>query len=94
MVIMDKEDYNKKMQELLALPACRSIPRDPTNKIKAQLITKLRKIKEETNLDEVCIKLYILQVVSCPCFMDYQKSTKQAILLGLSSPSRVQLPMG
>ena len=25
---------------------------DPTNKIKAQLITKLRKIKKETNLDE------------------------------------------
>ena len=52
MVIMDKEDYNNKGQVLLAQPAYRSIPRDPTNKIKAQLITKLRKIKKETNLDE------------------------------------------
>ena len=52
MVIMDKEDYNNKVQELLAQPAYRSIPRDPSNKIKAQLITKLRKIKKETNLDE------------------------------------------
>ena len=52
MVIMDKEDYNNKVQELLAQPAYRSIPRDPTNKIKAQLITKLWKIKRETNLDE------------------------------------------
>ena len=52
MVIIDKEDYNNKAQELLAQPAYRSIPRNPTNKIKAQLITKLRKIKKETNLDE------------------------------------------
>ena len=52
MVVMDKEDYNNKAQELLAQPAYTSIPRDPTNKIKAQLITKLRKIKKETNLDE------------------------------------------
>ena len=49
---MDKEDYNNKAQELLAQPSYRSIPRDPTKKIKAQLITKLRKIKKETNLDE------------------------------------------
>ena len=48
---MDKEDYNK-TQELLLQPAYRSIPRDPTNKIKAHLITKLRKIKKETSLDE------------------------------------------
>ena len=35
MVIMDREDYNNKAQELLNSPACRSLPRDPTNKIKA-----------------------------------------------------------
>ena len=44
MVIMDKEDYVCKVQELLGQPVYRSNPRDPTNKIKAQLITKLRKI--------------------------------------------------
>ena len=52
MVIMDREDYNNKAQELLNSPAYRSLPRDPTNKIKAQLITKFRKIKKERNLDE------------------------------------------
>ena len=52
MVIVDKEDYNNKAQELLAQPAYRSIPKDPFNKMKAQLKTKLRKIKKETNLDE------------------------------------------
>ena len=52
MVIIDKEDYNNKPWELLAKPAYRVIPRDPTNKIKAQIITKLRKVKKETNMDE------------------------------------------
>ena len=49
---MDREDYNSKAQELLNSPAYRSLPRDSTNKIKAQLITKLRKIKKDRNLDE------------------------------------------
>ena len=52
MVIMDKDEYNSKDQELLVSPAYKSLPRDPTNKIKAQLITKLRRIKKDSNLDE------------------------------------------
>ena len=52
MVIMDKEDYINKAQELLAQPAYRGIPRDPTSEIKAQLIAKLRKIKQETSIDK------------------------------------------
>ena len=52
MVVMDREDYNNKAQELLNSPVYRSLPRDPTNKIKAQLITKLRRIKKDSNLDE------------------------------------------
>ena len=59
MVVMDKEEYVSKAQELLAQPAYRSIPCDPTNKIKAQLITKLREIKRENNLDEgMCKAVY------------------------------------
>ena len=52
MVIMDKKEYNSKAQELLTSPAYKSLPRDPTNKIKAQLITELRRIKKDSNLDE------------------------------------------
>ena len=52
MVVMDREEYVTKAQELLAQPAYRLIPRDPTNKIKAWLITKLRKIKKDNSLDE------------------------------------------
>ena len=52
MVVMDKQDYINKTEELLVQPAYRTISKDPTNKIKAQLITKLRRIKRENNLDE------------------------------------------
>ena len=52
MVVMDREEYVTKAQELLAQLAYRLIPRDPTNKNKAHLITKLRKIKKDNNLDE------------------------------------------
>ena len=40
MVVLDKNKYIEKSQELLAQPAYRTIGRNPTNKLKA----KLRKI--------------------------------------------------
>ena len=49
---MDKQEYINKAEELLAQLAYRTIAKDPTNKIKAQLITKLRRIKRDNNLDE------------------------------------------
>ena len=52
MVIIDKEEYNNKAQELLSSPAYKNLPRDPSNKIKAQLITKLRRIIKDNSLDE------------------------------------------
>ena len=52
MVVLHKEDYISKAQELLSQLAYKEIPRDPTNKIKAQLITKLRRIKKDNNLYE------------------------------------------
>ena len=47
MVVLDKKDYLEKAQELLVQPAYRTMERDPTNKLKAKLITILRKIKRE-----------------------------------------------
>ena len=52
LVVMDKEDCISKTQELLSEPAYKEIPKNPTNKIKAQLITKLRRIKKDRKLDE------------------------------------------
>ena len=45
MVVMDRQDYINKSNNLLAQPAYRPIPRDPTNKIKAKLITILKRLK-------------------------------------------------
>ena len=52
MTVMDKEDYIKKAESLLAQPAYRTIDRDPTNQIKAKLINNFRNIKKYTNMDE------------------------------------------
>ena len=52
MVVLDREDYNNKARDLLNTPAYKELPKDPPNKIKAQLITKLRRIKKDRKLDE------------------------------------------
>ena len=52
MVVMDRKEYQDKVESLLATSAYRTISKDPTNKLKAQLIQKLRRIKGETNMDE------------------------------------------
>ena len=52
MVVLDKEDYIKKPESLLAQPAYRTTDRDPTSQIMTKLINKLRKIKKDTNMDD------------------------------------------
>ena len=52
MVVIDKKDHIDKATNLLAQPAYRTINRDPTKKLKAKLITLLRKIKRETGLED------------------------------------------
>ena len=49
---MDKEYYITKAESLSSQPTYRVLPKDPTNQIKARLITKLRRIKKNTNLEE------------------------------------------
>ena len=94
MIVIDREEYNSKAQELLNSSAYRSLQRDPTNKIKAQLITKLRKIKKESNLDEGTYR--VMYPTGCVplSFMDYPKYIKQATLLGPYCLAWVQLLMG
>ena len=48
MVVMDKEDYINKAKELLGQPTYKRLDKDPTIRIKAKLITKLRTIKKKT----------------------------------------------
>ena len=47
MMVMDKEDYIRKAEELLDQPAYRSIPTDCTTKYKNKLISLLKTIKTE-----------------------------------------------
>ena len=76
MVVMDRQDYINKAEELLTQPAYRTIPRDPTNKIKAQLITKLRRIKRENNLGEGTYKAMYLTGCIPPKFYGLPKIHK------------------
>ena len=53
LVVMDRSDYIKKAKELLQdSNAYRTIPSDPTNKLKNKLINKLKKIKTDTRMDD------------------------------------------
>ena len=56
MVVMDRTMYIDKANNLLVHPAFRTIDRDPTNKIKAKLITILRRIKRESGLEDSIYK--------------------------------------
>ena len=84
LVVMDKQDYISKAEALLATPAYKTIPRDPANKLKAKLITKLRRIKRENNIDEGTYKVMYLTSCIPPSFMDCPKSIKLVTLPGLS----------
>ena len=52
MVVLDRKDYVEKAHNLLLQPAYSTIERDPTNKLKANLITILRRIERESELEE------------------------------------------
>ena len=77
LVVMDRKDYQDKIEGLLATPAYRTITADPTNKLKAQLIQKLRRIKGKLTWRKVCIGPCTLPVAQPPSFMVYLKSIKQ-----------------
>ena len=52
MAVMDRKEYQEKVEDLLTSTPYRTISTDPTNKLNTQLIQKLRRIKRETNMDE------------------------------------------
>ena len=45
MVVMERKEYQEKVEGLLTTSAYRAISTDPTNKLKVQLIQKLRRIR-------------------------------------------------
>ena len=59
LVVMNKEDYIKKAEELLNQPTYRTIPSDPKTKYKNKLANLLKTIKAESGIsDAVYRRLY------------------------------------
>ena len=82
MVLMDKKDYIDKATSLLDQPAYRTINRDPTNKLKAKLITLPRKIKRDTGLEDSIYKYIYPTGCTSPKFYRLPKIHKTNNPLG------------
>ena len=94
LVVMDRKDYQDKIEGLLATLAYRTITTDATNKLKVQLIQKLRRIKRETNMEEGCIGPYTLPVAQPPKFYGLPKIHKTDTLLRPVVSSRGSVTYG
>ena len=70
LVIMNKEEYTKKAEDLLKQQTNRSISSDPTMRLKNKLITLLKSIKAEGRMkEEVYKRLYPSSSVGCQRFI-------------------------
>ena len=67
-MVIDKEEYIRKAEELLRQPTYKTIPTDPTHKYKNRLITLLKNIKTEGGMDEVTYKRLYPTGASTPKF--------------------------
>ena len=56
MVVIDRKEYIDKATNLLSQPVYSTIDKDPTNRLKAKLITLLRQLKRETQLENYIYK--------------------------------------
>ena len=87
MVVLERKEYIEKAENLLVQAAYRTIERDPTNKLKAKLITILRRIKRETGMEEGMYKA--MYSTSCtPRFYGLPKIHKTCTPLRPIVPSR------
>ena len=55
-MVLDKDEYIRKAEELLKEKTYKIIPTDPTNRQKKRLIQILKKIKEEGGMSEITYK--------------------------------------
>ena len=75
-VVMDRNECLDKVEGLLAQLAYGTITSDPTNKLKAKLIQKLKRIKRETNVGEGMYSTMYLTGCTAPKFCGLPKSHK------------------
>ena len=81
LVVMDREEYVKKAQELLDQPEYKSIPNDPTTKYKNKVISILKSIKAEGGMNEVTYRRLYPTGASSPKFYGLPKVHKQGMPL-------------
>ena len=81
MVVIDRDDYNRKAEELLHQPAYKPIPNDPTNKYKNKLISLLKSIKTEGGIGEFTYKRLYPTGAGSPKFYGLPKVHKDGTLL-------------
>ena len=94
MLVMDRKDYIDKATNLLVQPAYRTIDRDPTNKLRATLITIFRRIKRETGLEDSIYKYMFPMGWTSPEFHGLPKIHKTNTPLRPIVPNETQLHMG
>ena len=83
LVVMDRQGYINKSNNLLVQQAHRPIPREPTSKIKARLINMLRKVKNQTGLDSNKFKEMCPMGCSAPKSIGSPRSISQTPTSGL-----------
>ena len=81
LVVMNKEEYIKKAEELLLTDTYRTISNDPTNKYKTKLIKLLKTIKAEGGISEAVYKRLYPMGTGVPKFYGLPKVHKQGIPL-------------
>ena len=83
MVVIDRDEYINKAEELLSQPMYKSIPRDPTTKYKNKLITLLKTIKAEGGINEVIYRRLYPTGAGSPKFYGLPKVHKEWMPLRL-----------
>ena len=81
LVVMNKEEYLKKAEELLNQDTYRTIPNDPTNKYKNKLINLLKTIKAEGGISGAVYKRLYPTVAGSPKFDGLPKMHKEGMPL-------------
>ena len=81
LVVMKKEEYIKKAEELLLTDTYKTISIDPTNKHKTKLIKLLKTIKAEGGINEAVYKRLYPTGAGIPKFYGLPKVHKEGIPL-------------
>ena len=93
LIVMDKEEYSRKAEELLNEKTYKIIPPNPTNRQKNKLIQILKKIKEEGGLNETTYKKMYPTGAGIPKVYGLPKIHNAGVPLRPIVSSRGQYPM-